>query len=308
MMNGIFGQPIKILITGADGQVGQALQELAAEQAAFELIPMPEGQLDITDAMAVQEKLGEHLPDYLINAAGFNDVDRAESEPEHCTAVNREGVKTLALACGEFNVPMLHISSDYVFDGHYASGYTEQDEGAPLGVYGASKWEAEEVLRQLLPRHIILRTSWLFSERGSNYVLTTLGRALNEQPLLAVDDRKGCPTSALDLARVLLAIIQQLHNGAEAWGTYHYSGAEISTLYAFSEAIIEEARQYDERYKPLTLKAVASVDYPTEAQRPTSSILVCRKLLHTFGIRQRPWRNELTQVVRRIYAQETVSS
>ena len=130
---------------------------------------------------------------------------------------------------------------------------------------------------------------------------STLQRGLNEQPLLAVDDRRGCPTSALDLARVLLAVIQQLHKGADAWGTYHYSGAEISTLFAFSEAIIEEARQYDERYQSVMLKAVASADYPTEAQRPSSSILVCRKLLHTFGIRQRPWRTELSQAVRRLY-------
>lgn len=301
MGNMMFGQPIKILVTGAEGQVGQALQELVAEQSSFELISLAQAQLDITDARAVQEKLGEYLPDYLINTAGFNDVDKAELEPERCFRVNRDGVENLAQACGEFGVPMLHLSSDYVFDGHYASGYTEQDEGAPLGVYGASKWEAEEILRQLLPRHLILRTSWLFSECCTNYVRSTLARGLSEQPLLAVDDRRGCPTSALDLARVLLAVIQQLHNGADAWGTYHYSGAEISTLFAFSEAIIEEARQYDERYLPVTLKAVASADFPTEAQRPSSSILVCRKLLHTFGIRQRPWRTELSQAVRRIY-------
>ena len=297
----MFGQPIKILVTGADGQVGQALQELVSEQGSFQLIPLAQSQLDITDAHAVQQKMGEFLPDYLINTAGFNDVDRAETESERCFQVNREGVKNLADACASFNVPMLHLSSDYVFDGHYASGYTEQDEGAPTGVYGASKWEAEELLRQLLPRHIILRTSWLFSECCTNYVLSTLARALNEQPLLAVDDRRGSPTSALDIARVLLAVIQQLHNGAEGWGTYHYSGAEITSLFGFSEAIVEEARKHDERFEQVELKAVASADFPTVAQRPSSSILVCRKLLHTFGIRQRPWRTELSESIRRVF-------
>lgn len=298
----MFGQPIRILVTGAEGQVGQALQERVAEQSsAIELIALPYSRLDITDTQSVQRALAEHLPDYLINTAGFNDVDKAETEQERCVAVNREGVRNLAEACAEFNVPMLHLSSDYVFDGHYASGYTEQDDGAPTGVYGASKWEAEELLRQLLPRHIILRTSWLFSECCTNYVRSTLARALQQNPLLAVDDRRGSPTSALDIARVLLAVVQQLHNGADAWGTYHYSGAEISTLYGFSEAIIEEARQHDERFAEVTLKAVASADYPTVAQRPSSSILVCRKLLHTFGIRQRPWRPELSEAVRRLY-------
>lgn len=297
----MFGQPIKILVTGADGQVGQALQELVREQNGFELIPLPQSQLDITDAAAVQAKLGEFLPDYLINTAGFNDVDRAETQAEKCFAVNREGVRNLADACAEFNVPILHLSSDYVFDGHYASGYTEQDEGAPTGVYGASKWEAEELLRQLLPRHIILRTSWLFSECCTNYVLSTLARALDESPLLAVDDRRGSPTSALDIARVLLAVIQQLHNGADAWGTYHYSGAEITSLFGFSEAIVEEARKHDERFGQVALKSVASADFPTVAQRPSSSILVCRKLLHTFGIRQRPWRTELSESIRRVF-------
>jgi len=297
----MFGEPIKILVTGAHGQVGQALQELVSEQDCFELIPLAQAQLDITDADAVHQRMSEYLPDYVINTAGFNDVDRAETEQERCQAVNRDGVKNLAQACGELNIPMLHLSSDYVFDGHYASGYTEQDEGAPTGVYGASKWDAEELLRQLLPRHIILRTSWLFSECCTNYVLSTLARALNEQPLLAVDDRRGSPTSALDIARVLLAVIQQLHNGADAWGTYHYSGAEVTSLYGFSEAIVEEARKHDERFQEVALKAVASADFPTVAQRPSSSILVCRKLLHTFGIRQRPWRIELSESIRRVF-------
>ncbi|MBY4676839.1 dTDP-4-dehydrorhamnose reductase [Marinobacterium arenosum] len=302
MDSGVFAQPVKVLVTGADGQVGRALQALAEEDGFFELIPLGSLQLDVTNAKAVRAQLNEHLPDYLINAAGFNDVDLAEQQPERCFAVNRDALEGLALACGDLGIPVLHLSTDYVFDGHYASGYTEDDEAAPLGVYGASKWAGEEHLRRLLPRHLILRCSWLFSEAGTNYVLSTLKNAAESGGRLkAVNDRVGCPTSAADAARVLLAIIKQLQNGADAWGTYHYSGAEVTTLYGFTEAIIAEARQYDGRFQTLELEAVASADYPTEAQRPTSSVLKCRKLLNTFGIRQRPWRNELSAVMRKIY-------
>lgn len=297
----LFGKPVKVLVTGGSGQVGLALKQKVADDDSFTLVAFDKHQLDVTNTEAVAEVLAEELPDYVINAAAFNDVDLAESQSERCFSVNRDGAEVVALACGELSIPLLHISSDYVFDGHYASGYTEEDSGAPLGVYGISKWEGEEHIRRVLPQHIILRTSWLFSEKGGNYVLRMLARALDENDIRAVNDRHGCPTSAADLARVLLAVIKQLQNGAEAWGTYHYSGAEVATLYGFSEAILAEARQYDERYHDLELQPVSVADYPTEAQRPTSSLLVCKKLLNTFGIRQRPWRTELSAVMRKLY-------
>lgn len=304
----LFGKPVKVLVTGGDGQIGRAMSTYAATDSFFKLYVLSKSQLDITNSEQVQDVISSIMPDYVINAAGFNDVDRAEAESDHCVSVNTKGAEIVALACGELSIPMLQVSTDYVFDGHYASGYTETDDGAPLGVYGQSKWDAEEVIRRVLPRHLILRTSWLFSEGGNNYVLRMLSRALKDDKLRAVNDRHGCPTSVLDLARVLCAIIKQLQNGADAWGTYHYSGAEVATHYGFSEAILAEARQYDERYQDLHLESVTASEYPTEAQRPASSLLVCKKLLHTFGIRQRPWRTELTDVMKKIYSVETESA
>ncbi|SEG77289.1 dTDP-4-dehydrorhamnose reductase [Marinobacterium lutimaris] len=294
-------EPTRILITGAEGQIGQALVRLTRNDAHFSVTALSRRQMDITRREKVSEVLAAELPDYVVNCAGFNRVDPAERNPQWAYEANQHGPALLAEICGDMSIPLLHLSSDYVFDGHYASGYTEADEAAPLGIYGDSKWQGEEHIRQRLPRHIILRVSWLFSESGSNFLLKTLQQARSEVRMVAADDRRGCPTSADDVGRVLMAILQQLVNGAEAWGTYHYCGAEITTRYGFSEAILAAARQY-EQLKVSELVPVTSKDLPDEAaERPASSVLKCSKLLNTFGIRQRPWRSELQRLVRELY-------
>ncbi|WP_432696839.1 dTDP-4-dehydrorhamnose reductase [Marinobacterium sp. YM272] len=296
-----YTEPTRLLITGAEGQIGRALVRIIQDDSHFRVTALTKRQLDITRREQLTEILASDLPDYVVNCAGFNRVDPSERNPERAYAVNAEGPRLLAELCGELSIPLLHLSSDYVFDGHYASGYTEADDAAPLGVYGNSKWEGEELIRQLLPRHIILRVSWIFSETGSNFLLKTLQQARKENCVLAADDRRGCPTSADDVARVLVAILKQLANGADAWGTYHYCGAEITTRYGFSEAILAAARQYEE-LKVSELMPVASKDLPNESvERPASSVLKCSKLLNTFGIRQRPWRIELQRLVRELY-------
>lgn len=297
-------KPAKLLITGANGQVGSALQRAVANAPAFEVVALSKDALDITDAAQVQAKLAEHLPDFVINCAAFDHVDEAEYKAELCYAVNEMGADNLAQACGDLHIPMIHLSSDYVFDGHYASGYTEEDDVAPLGVYGDSKWQGEERVRRLLPQHIILRVSWLFSDQGNNFVVRTLDAARQQSSLEAVSDRRGCPTSAADVARVILAILQQLRCGIDAWGIYHYCGAEITNRYDFCKEILIASGHY-ESFEVETLVPVSSKDYVTEALRPNTSILICKKLLEVFGVRQRPWRNELKQVMRDIY--ETTS-
>lgn len=298
-----FAEPAKILITGAEGQIGRALVRLMAGDRDFIIIALSKRHFDITQARQMSDQMAQYLPDYVVNCAGFNRVDPAERDPEQAFAVNAKGVEQLAMICGEMSIPLLHLSSDYVFDGHYASGYTESDEPAPLDVYGASKWEGEEAVRRLLLKHIILRISWIFSESGTNFLLKTLEQARNQEAIRAVDDRRGCPTSADDVARVLMAILKQLISGAEAWGTYHYCGAEITTRYGFSEAILAAARQYEE-LKATQLIPVSSSEMPEAAERPASSVLKCKKLLNTFGIRQRPWRSELQRLVRKLYERQ----
>lgn len=298
-----FAEPSRILITGAHGQIGRALVRLLARDPDFDIQACSRRQLDITNRKQIGEKLAELLPDYVVNCAGFNRVDPAEKDPQQAYALNSQGAAELAALCGELSIPLLHLSSDYVFDGHYASGYNESDDAAPLGIYGDSKWQGEEHIRRLLPRHIILRVSWIFSECGNNFLLRTLEQARHERCIKAVDDRRGCPTSADDVARVLQAILKQLANGAEAWGTYHYCGAEVTTRYGFSEAILAAARQYEE-LAVTELVPVSSRDMPEAAERPASSVLKCSKLLNTFGIRQRPWRSELQRLVRELYAEQ----
>jgi len=292
----------KVLICGADGQIGHALAELLLQQQGLECISLGRRKLDVTDPDQIQQQLERHLPDYVINCAGFNRVDDAERQPDQALAVNSAGAANLAAACALLSIPLLHLSSDYVFDGHYASGYAEDDAASPLGVFGRSKWEGEESIRNLHPQHLILRVSWVFSARGDNYLLRTLEQARHEAMIEAVDDRRGCPTSAEDVARVILAILRQLTCGIDVWGTYHYCGAEITSRYGFSEAILAAARQYEE-LAVQELRAVASADFPAAAQRPASSVLKCRKLLSTFGIRQRPWRSELQRVIREHYGE-----
>ncbi|MGD9858989.1 MAG: dTDP-4-dehydrorhamnose reductase [Marinobacterium sp.] len=292
----------KVLICGADGQIGHALAELLLQQQGLECIALGRRKLDVTDPAQIRQQLERYLPDYVINCAGFNRVDDAERQPDQAVAVNSAGAANLAAACALLSIPLLHLSSDYVFDGHYASGYSEDDAASPLGVFGRSKWEGEESVRNLHSQHLILRVSWVFSARGDNYLLRTLEQARHEAMIEAVDDRRGCPTSAEDVARVILAILRQLTCGIDVWGTYHYCGAEITSRYGFSEAILAAARQYEE-LAVQELRAVASADFPAAAQRPASSVLKCRKLLSTFGIRQRPWRSELQRVIREHYGE-----
>lgn len=292
----------KVLILGAAGQVGHALTELLEQTPGLEPVALGRRQLDITDAEAVRAQLERHLPDYVVNCAAFNRVDAAERQPEQALAVNRDGAARVATACAELSIPLLHLSSDQVFDGHYASGYSEEDEVSPLGVYGQSKWQGEEAIRAAQPQHLILRVSWIFSARGENFLLRTLEQARHERIIEAADDRRGCPTSAEDVARVLMAILRQLTCGIDVWGTYHYCGAEITTRYGFCEAVLAAARQYEE-LQAEQLLAVSGSARQCVAQRPASSVLTCRKLLNTFGIRQRPWRSELQRVIREIYGE-----
>ena len=298
----MYGDKIKILVTGSDGQIGRAFCRAVSKLEQFEIIAFNRRELDVTDQALIEAKLAEELPHYVLNGAGFNYVDAAEAHPHRAFAINGEGPLNLAKACHDLSIPLIHISSDYVFDGHYESGYTETDEPAPLGAFGASKLQGEANVREHLAQHIILRISWVFSENGTNYLTKTLEKARNQTSISAVDDRRGCPTAAHDVARVILAIIQQLEEGADHWGTYHYSGAEITTRYRFTEAIIAAAGQYE----ALKVSEITPIPGSEEsgAERPTSSVLTCKKILNTFGIRQRPWRVDLQRLVREVYGKD----
>ncbi|MFZ1642924.1 MAG: dTDP-4-dehydrorhamnose reductase [Candidatus Contendobacter sp.] len=288
---------MRIIVIGAKGQVGWELTR-RAPLLGHEVLAWDVAELDITDAAAVDRELAASGADVVINAAAYTAVDRAEQEPELAFAVNRAGPAHLAAACNRLNIPLLHISTDYVYDGRKPGPYVEDDPVAPLGVYGRSKAEGDEAVRRLLPRHLILRVSWVFGIHGHNFVKTILRLAREREELRVVADQYGCPTYAGDIADTLLELARRTAeidaNGA--WGTYHYCGEPATTWHGFASAIVEMARARE----PLATRsviAIATADYPLPSPRPVNSVLDCAKLAARFGIRPRLWRAGLDVVI-----------
>ena len=284
----------KILITGAGGQVGQELAQVATP---CEIIALTRSDLDITHKNSVREAVHAHQPDIIINAAAYTAVDKAEEEPELAFAINRDGVKYLASACAENTIPMLHISTDFVFDGEKESAYSEDDPIAPLGVYSQSKAEGEVILRELLPEHINLRTSWVFSSNGDNFVKAMLRLGKDREELNIVCDQRGCPTSASSIAETLILMAHQyLEAKPVPWGTYHYGNQPATNRYEFARSIFALASSIDNRRVP-KINPIPTSAYPTPAPRPLNSELNCTKIVAAFGIIRPDWRDELMKVL-----------
>lgn len=286
-----FSMP-RLLITGAGGQVGLALR-----RAAPEAVALARAALDVTDAEAVREALGRHAPEVVVNAAAYTAVDRAEAEPEAALAVNRDGAAHLAAACAEAGIPLLHLSTDYVFDGRKGAPYRPEDAPRPLGVYGRSKAEGEAAVRERLRRHVILRTSWVFGAEGANFVRSILRLAQEREVLRVVADQRGRPTAAADIAQAGLAMARRMALEKEVpWGTFHFAGTPETTWHGFAEAIVEEAR----RHVPLAvrrLEAIPTEAYPTPARRPADSRLDTSATEAAWGLAPPPWREALGRVV-----------
>ena len=281
---------MRIIVTGAGGQVGWELVR-RAPLLGHEVLAWDVAELDISDATAVDVALAASGADVLINAAAYTAVDKAEQEPALAFAVNRDGPAHLAAACQRLQIPLLHISTDYVYDGSKAGPWLESDAPAPLGVYGASKLAGDEAVRQILPRHLILRVSWVFGVHGHNFVKTMLRLAREREELRVVADQQGCPTFAGDIADVLLELAGRSAeiDARDAWGIYHYGGAPLTSWHGFASAIVASARAR-ETLPVQRVTAIATTDYPTPARRPLNSVLDCSKLADRFGIRPRPWQ------------------
>jgi len=290
----------KILVFGANGQVGREIMSQAGEAAKG----FDRASVDISDATAVRQAVREHAPSAIVNAAGYTAVDQAEAETDAALRVNRDGAAILAETAVSAGVPFVHISTDYVFDGSKRTPYREDDAVAPLGVYGRSKAEGERLVRIACPLHVILRTSWVYSPYGTNFVRTMLRLATDRPELKIVDDQTGCPTTAADIAGAIIAILAQAAEpGFAAWGTYHYRGGDIVTWYGFASLIFEAAARYGHpapRLVPIDTKA-----YPTAARRPAYLVLSTEKLARTFGIRPRPLRESLGECLDVLLGQKT---
>ena len=285
------------MVIGATGRVGSEVCREIIRQG-YEVVEMSRQKLDITNLDALQTTLQQPGIDFVVNTAAFTNVDDAENCADACYAVNRDGVSNIALVCKQLQIPLLHISSDYVFDGAKQGAYTEDDPVTPIGLYGDSKWQGEQAIREIHDMHIILRSSWVFGQKTPNFVYNMVQRAKQQDVLEVVDDIRGCPTPASDIARVVVGIMEQCLCVDYLWGTYHYCSAEPTTRYEFAQAIVDLV-QGKPGFKVKEVRPVSLEDQSsTQQERPLHSVLSCKKIHGTFGVMQRAWRGELGEIVK----------
>jgi dTDP-4-dehydrorhamnose reductase len=284
---------MKLMVTGASGMTGS---ELVAQASAlgWDVAAFDRKSLDITDPGLVADAVSANQPDVIINAAAYTAVDAAESEPERAMEINGTAAGSIARAAEMCGAALVHISTDYVFDGRKTTPYLPDDAVDPIGVYGESKLAGEIEVRNAAKRHAIVRTSWVYSHTGKNFVLTMLNAAKAGKNLHVVDDQHGSPTSAHDLASALLGIAKAFGEKRDVTGTYHFSNAGTTTWYGFAKAIFEIAGMSP------NLVPCSTRDYPTPAQRPAWSSLDSTTFQQTFGVTPRPWRDALSDTISKI--------
>lgn len=291
---------LRMLVCGAEGQVGYCLINQAAS-FGLEAIGLSRQALDITNAEQVREAIDRHKPALIINAAAYTNLDHAEAEVAQAQAVNRDGVANLAAAARQFNIPLFHLSSEYVFSGDADKPYRETDQPTPNSVYGSTRRAGEVAISQTLDRYLILRTSWIYGERGNNFVKTMLNLSNKTEEVSVVSDQIGCPTRARSVARVLIELaLRYCRDGDLEWGLYHYSGASPCSWAEFATQIFQEAESAGLIDTAPRVLPVPSSSLPRAAMRPAWSVLDCSLIEETFGIRPKHWRDELRHVIRRI--------
>jgi dTDP-4-dehydrorhamnose reductase len=292
-MMAMLDHPPTVLVIGASGQVARAIAR-RSRQLPFTLVCRGRGSLDITEPCALEAAFRNCDPAVVINAAAYTAVDRAESDWAAAFAVNAAGPEQLARRCRDSGAPLVHLSTDYVFDGSARRPYRETDPIAPLGVYGVSKAAGEEAIRILWPYHLILRTAWLYGNDGQNFPNTMLRLGAERGELSIVDDQTGSPTWAQDVADGVLRLVPRLiaRETDFPWGTYHLTNEGQASWYGFATEIFRIARAAGKR-SPV-LKPITTADYPTAAQRPAFSVLDTRKFRAAFGFGLPHWQASLS--------------
>lgn len=280
----------KVLVTGANGQLGRCIRETATSFAGLSFHFASRDILDIGDPRAMKAFFDVNSFDYCINTAAYTLVDKAENEKDEAFKINAIAVKELVSLCVEQQITLLHVSTDYVFDGESTEPYSERDPTHPIGVYGASKLQGEKYIESGMSRYFILRTSWLYSQYGHNFINTILKHARAGNQLSITTEQTGTPTNANDLAWALLHIIQ---SGSEAYGLYHFSNGGTATWYDFAVAILEHTEDLDPSL------VISTHHYPTLAKRPKYSILNTSKFVNTFSMNPLPWEDSLVNVIKK---------
>jgi dTDP-4-dehydrorhamnose reductase len=283
-----------ILVFGADGQLGHELSARAA-RAGTSLFGVRRAEADITNAEAVASVIARKSPSIVVNAAAYTKVDRAETEVDEAYRANATGPAVLAAACAAARLPLLHISTDYVFDGTKPTAYVEDDPIAPLGVYGQSKAAGETSVRDALERHVILRTAWVYGVYGANFLKTMVRLAAERDELRVVADQRGCPTGTADIADAILSIAPRLARHDRLWGTYHFVGHGATTWYGFANEIVDAQAKFTNR-RPRVVP-ITTAEFPTPAKRPANSELDTSRFIATFGFEAADWRQRTREVV-----------
>jgi dTDP-4-dehydrorhamnose reductase len=286
--------------------VALSLAERAAGMADIAVVAVGRPQLDLARLDTVRPALAAVRPDLIVSAAAYTDVDRAEDEAELAYAVNAAGAREVAAAASALGVPVVHLSTDYVFDGRREEAYSEDHEPAPQSVYGASKLAGEEAVARANPRHLILRTAWVYSPFGRNFVKTMLRLAAEREEITVVADQWGNPTSALDIADAILHAASMLQaDGRLRWGVYHLAGAGCVNWSGFARYVLETSRLH--RGPHARVEDIASSDYPARARRPLNSRLNTEKFAAVFGWTAPAWRGSAVDVVTRLAAPAATS-
>jgi dTDP-4-dehydrorhamnose reductase len=279
----------KILVTGSNGQLGQCFKQQLHNATDISCCFATREDLDITNNDIVHRFFSENNFDYCVNTAAYTNVEKAEGEQEEAFLINAEGAYNVAKACKEHNVVLLHISTDYVFDGTKKKPYIETDDTQPINVYGASKLQGEHYVQDIWSKHFIIRTSWLYSEYGHNFLNSMLRFAKERKAIKITTEQTGAPTNANDLAMVLLKIITE---ESTMFGVYHFSNQGEATWYDFAEAIFEITGEID------AVNLAKTDHYSTFAKRPTNSILDCTKITKNLEVQTEHWKTSLKELIK----------
>jgi dTDP-4-dehydrorhamnose reductase len=289
---------MRLAVTGKSGQIVSALRERAGDT---EILTLGRPELDLVDAANVTSLLEELSPDAIISSAAYTAVDKAESEPELVQAINCLGPGHLSAAAYSLGIPIVHISTDYVFDGSKPSPYVETDPTSPLGVYGTSKLAGEHAVARATANHAILRTAWVYSPFGNNFLKTMLRLAADREKVRVVGDQRGNPTSALDIADAIMSVSRNLvdkPNDASLRGIFHVTASGEADWAEFAREIFAASAAIGG--PAAGVKTVSTADYPTPAERPANSRLDCRKLTQNHGTTLPHWREAMPSIVARL--------
>lgn len=289
---------MRILVLGCKGQLGKCLYNQLIN-TEHEVIYTSREQIDIADFEVTKNKILEISPDLIINTAAYTEVDKAEEHQEIANLINHLAVKNIADICNQQGCWLIHLSTDYVFDGKANIPYKENDETNPQGVYGQTKLKGELAIKRSGCKHIIIRTAWIFSEYGNNFLKTMLRLGTECDELSVVGDQVGCPTYAQDIAKLIIAIFPHLYLEKNIQGIYHFCGDTPCSWNDFAQVIFSEAKFLGNRI-PYSVKSINTVDYPTTAVRPVYSVLNCSKIKSYFGIKSSDWRLGVKKVIKKV--------